>query len=440
MKRVVVTGFGAVSPLGCSIEGIWSRILSKSHGISRIADVAPSLIEASKASNVHVAGFVPRGEDPDNFDEKRVFGRSVSREMALFSQFAVYASDLAVTNAGLDDIFKNREMDMSLVGTSIGTGGIGSLFDITDGYTTCQQSIRKLSPYFVPKILVNMPSGQVSLRHGLKGPVHSVATACAAGTHSIGDSYNFIKLGYADIMLCGGAEASIDMLSMAGFSRMRALSSKEDPSIASSPFDASRSGFVMGEGAGVLVLESLESALKRKAPIIAEICGYSLTGDAHHLTAPSPFEGGGAQRAMIQVLKQAGISPNEVDYINCHATSTPLGDGIEASAIDSIFGNNSSFFDTDSLSRNSSNPLLISSTKGATGHLLGAAGAIESMFTCLAIRDGQVPPTLNLVNPDPTFSSFEHVTTSRAQSIQYALKNSFGFGGTNAVLCFKKYE
>jgi 3-oxoacyl-[acyl-carrier-protein] synthase II len=294
-----------------------------------------------------------------------------------------------------------------------------------------------------------MASGHVSMRHGLKGPVHSVATACAAGSHSIGDAYNFIRLGYADLMLAGGTEANIDPLGVAGFARMKALSLESDPLLASRPFDSKRNGFVIGEGAAILVLEELETALKRNAPIIAEICGYGLSGDAYHPTSPS-LDGEGAARCMHTALRDANIDPNLVGYINAHATSTPAGDAAEVSAIQSVFS------DVVSGAKSSRNvPLYVSSTKGATGHLLGAAGAMEAAFTAFALQTGVLPPTLNLENIESNVcggETFQHVPKKSliyseqnndkygsGHVLQYAVNNSFGFGGTNASLVLKKW-
>lgn len=488
-RRVVITGMGLVSPLGCSLESVWSKVLSGEHGLSSISDVLadpgmaalyPSVSSSVlTAAGVHVAGFVPRGSGPDFFNEKEVFGRSVSKELALVSQFAVFASDTALKNAGLlssnGQSMKssigglNIDINLDRVGVSIGSGGIGSLVDINETQKALSASYKKVSPYFVPKILVNMPSAQVSMRHGLRGPVHAVATACAAGSHSIGDAYNFIRLGYADMMLAGGSEACIDDLAIAGFARMKALSGCKDPSRASSPFNSTRDGFVMSEGAGVLVVEDWEHAKRRNAPIIAEIIGYGLSGDAFHLTSPPPVSLqspassllsssssslssssrsslGGAQRAMLQVLEMAGVSAHEVDYINCHSTSTPVGDGIESDTIDWLFANESTRSDDVDASVNKrAGPLYVSSTKGATGHLLGAAGAVETIFTCLAMRDNVIPPTRNLESPKPVPQSFLHAyqkvdLNSSGRKMKIAVKNSFGFGGTNAVLCLKRYE
>lgn len=446
-KRVVITGVGLVTPLGCGSENVWKRLVQGDCGlrlVKKISDYKTSVgneVYIPEGCSVSVAGFVPRSscdEVPDEsliFDESRIFGRSVSKEFSPFIQYALFAAELALKNANLYESMTNVEnafeIDKSRFGTAIASGGIGSLQDIHNATKTIEKSYKKLSPYFVPKILINMAAGQVSVKYGLKGPVHSVATACAAGSHSIGDAYNFIRLGYADVMLAGGSEASIDTLSISGFARMNALSKKTDPSLASSPFDKDRDGFVIGEGAGILVVEELTHALARNAPIIAEVCGYALSGDGHHATSPT---GEGARRAMANCLAEANIQASDVDYINAHATSTPLGDTTESDAIDAVFSRGTQ--------DRGVHPLYVSSCKGAMGHLLGAAGAVESAFTALAVRDSIVPLTLNLVHADPAApASFTHVKGESIfnHNMNYAMKNSFGFGGTNATLIFGKY-
>jgi len=286
---------------------------------------------------------------------------------------------------------------------------------------------------------VNIAAGQISIRHGFRGPNHCVSTACAAGAHAIGDAYNWIRLGYADLMLAGGTESCISPLAIAGFARLKALSSQGNPEVASRPFDRLRDGFVMGEGAAILVLEELATAVKRNAPIICEMVGYGVSGDAHHITSPSP-NGDGARRAMLSALRDANLRPRDIHYINAHATSTPLGDDIEVAAIDAAFGSSSDLHQT----RAAANPLYVSSTKGATGHMLGAAGAIEAAFTTLSLRDNMIPPTLNLHDPTTPPASFSHVPLVPIpippEDYRYAMTNSFGFGGTNASLIFKKFD
>lgn len=447
MKRVVITGIGIVSPVGCG-EGnaVWRRLAAGANGIQRLNPE-----QVPTGCNVTVAGLVPRGKEEGSFDEAEF--KSMDRETSLFIKYALKASDYALQNSGLKSLpAENFPYPRDRCGVSIGNGGIGSLFEICNTWDTLKTSYRKISPYFVPKILVNMASGHVSIRHGFQGPVHSVTTACAAGTHSIGDAFNFIRLGYADLMLAGGSDASIEPLALAGFSRMKALSSPPysegvDDVAASRPFDVSRNGFVMGEGAGVLVLEELSSALARNAPIIAEVCGYGLSGDAHHATTP-PDDGDGAFRSMQCALRDAKLRTTDIDYVNAHATSTPIGDIAEITAIRRLFSPEPS-----SSSAHSPSPLYVSSTKGATGHLLGAAGAVESAFTALALQNHTLPPTLHLDHLDPaveqaqqqdggTSRRIEHVpnTALPQPHLRYAMKNSFGFGGTNASLVLGSYK
>jgi len=432
LRRVAITGVGAVSPLGCGVEHSWSRVLSGDCGISRLP---AGLLQSSVG--VHVAGRVPQGEGEYEYNEKRVFGRLVGKEMSQLTQYAILASDLALEHAGaplqgLDDRARDR------MGVVLATGGVGSITDILEAGHSLDTSFRKLSPYFIPKVLTNMAGGHISLRHGLRGPLLSPSTACAASTHAIGDAYNLIRLGYADLMLAGGSEACLDPLSISGFARMRALSQSKEPLEASRPFDKGRTGFVIAEGACVLVLEDLEHAVRRGAPILAEVCGYGMSADAHHITTPSP-NGEGAMRSMNAALRDAGIFSSAIEYVNAHATSTPQGDAIEAEAVARLFLDRSTGVGAngqDSPRDATSNPLYMSSTKGATGHLLGAAGALEVAFTALAVRDGRLPATLNLRRPDPPpIAGLQLVANSSVEKkIKYALKNSFGFGGTNASL------
>eukprot|EP00605_Chrysophyceae_sp_TOSAG23-4_P000243 GSChrysophyteH1.ASY1.ANO1.280.1 assembled CDS len=398
MRRVVITGIGAVSPLGCGAEHVWSRVLAGDCGIS----VLPKGL-VSENIGVHVAGQVPVGEEEETH-----------KEMSKITQYG-----------------------LARCGVVLATGGVGSISDILDGGDNLKKSFRKLSPYFIPKVLTNMAAGHVSLRHNLRGPLLSPSTACAAGSHAVGDAYNLIRMGYADLVLAGGAESCLDPLSMSGFARMRALTSNEDPKKASKPFDADRDGFVMSEGSCVLVLEELEAAVARNAPIIAEICGYGLSSDAHHITAPSP-SGEGALRSMKMAIQDAAIAINDIGYVNAHATSTPQGDAVEAGAVATLFENE------DNTLAGEKATVYLSSTKGATGHLLGAAGALETAFTALAVRDSALPATLNLEHPDPEAKANDTVQYVKGSSVrppnplQYALKNSFGFGGTNASIVLGK--
>lgn len=457
-RRVVITGIGLVCPLGCGHEGIWQKIVSNRQGVSALTD---RNIEIT-GSGVTVAGFVPwkyghsssncnhqvggSSSESDGYSEEEVFGRIVSREFSVATQYALFASELALGHAGLvHERRANQDETTTLklecggvrAGAAIASGGIGSLRDIIEGGENLKLSYKKLSPYFVPKVLMNMAAGHVSIKYGLKGPVNSVATACAAGAHSIGDAFNYIRMGYADVMLAGGTEACIDNLSVAGFARMKALSNNAIPAEASRPFDAKRDGFVIGEGAGVLVLEELSVALTRGAPIVAEVLGFGVSGDAHHATHP-PSDGAGAARSMRQALAFAGVAAEQVGYVHAHATSTPVGDAIEVRAIERVFGSSRG---------RDRRPLFVSSTKGATGHLLGAAGAVETAFTAFALRDGIIPATLNLDDESadcrwssPHIHHVPHTSIAYPQpELSFAVKNSFGFGGTNVALVLGKY-
>lgn len=443
-RRVVITGLGLVTPIGCGTgQQVFERLLAGHCGIRRLD--MPGL---SPQCNVTVAATIKTKStsnddvDPLEYDDSAF--KTLDRETSKFIKYALVAANHAMKDAQLLPTVDKLVpfYPPTRCGVVIGNGGIGSLPEITQTYNTLQQSYRKVSPYFVPKILVNMAAGHVSMHYQFQGLVHSVATACAAGSHSIGDAFNFIRLGYSDMILAGGADASIDPLSIAGFARMKALCPGnstsgfiEEDLKSSRPFDVNRSGFVMGEGAGMLVLEELESALKRKAPIIAEICGYGLSGDAYHATSPSP-DGRGAMQSMSMALQDAGISASSVSYFNTHATSTPLGDQIEVQAITNLLQQEPA-----------SHPVYVSSTKGSTGHLLGAAGAVETAFTALAIQSNRIPPTLNLDTIDPALikAEFQHVPNQAIEydnqsAFNYALKNSFGFGGTNASLVLGRFK
>jgi len=444
MRRVVVTGVGFVSPLGSGSEVIWSRLAAGAHGIRLLdeeicASAWTSDETKPRGASVKVAGIVP--------DMDAVAVRDKSR----FIQHALKASDLALDHAGLSPPTSSSSADAqeaqtattsspydaARMGVAIASG-IGAINETVDGSAALDKSERKLSPFFIPRILINMAAGQVSLHTGFKGPNHSVATACAAGAHAIGDAFNFIRLNYADAMLAGGSEACVGALGVSGFGRMRALSTSGNPNNASRPFHPERDGFVIAEGAAVLVLEELEHAKTRGAPIVAELVGYGLSGDAHHATSPSPV-GDGAIRAMRGALECAGLDPSHVGYVNAHATSTPTGDSIELAAIAAVFGDPH---------RSQDNPLHVSSTKGATGHMLGAAGAFEGAVAALAARDGLLPPSLGLADVVdeqlgiPADSPLQLVRGSEATSVsvRYTMSNSFGFGGTNASLLFKHYD
>jgi 3-oxoacyl-[acyl-carrier-protein] synthase II len=416
MRRVVVTGLGMVSPLGVGVGPSWAALLSGRSGVRRISHFDVSDLPTQ------IAGQVPRGTATAEFEPLRVASAKELWRMDDFMVFALAAAREAMADAGLlgalDDATRER------AGVLIGSG-IGGLPRIAENAVKLQeQGPRRISPYFIPGSLVNEASGAVSIEHGLRGPNHAVATACATGAHALGDAARLIALDDADIMLAGGSEAATCRLTLAGFSIMRAVSTSFNhaPEEASRPWDRARDGFVIGEGAGLLVLEEAEHARRRGASIYAELAGYGLSGDAHHLSAPDPT-GDGARRAMQAALRRAQRNPDEIDYINAHATSTPVGDPVELLAVQALFGAHA-------------RSLSMSSTKSATGHLLGAAGAVEAIFSILSLRDQVVPPTLNLGETDAETGIDLVAREAKARRVRFALSNSFGFGGTNAALVF----
>ena len=420
MRRVVVTGLGLVTPLGGDVETTWANILAGKSGAGPITHFDPSDFKCRIACEVKPADH-EYGFDPD----KRV-DHKVQRQVDPFIVYGIDAAGQAIEDAGL------LEMDEATrlrAGCSIGSG-IGGLPGIEkESLVLAEKGPGRVSPHFVHGRLINLISGQVSIKYGLMGPNHAVVTACSTGAHSIGDAARMIKDGDADIMLAGGAEATICPIGIAGFAQARALSTNfnDEPTKASRPYDEARDGFVMGEGAGVVVLEEYEHAKARGAKIYAEVVGYGLSGDAYHVTAPHP-EGSGAYRAMEMALRKAGMSPADIDYINAHGTSTPLGDELELGAVRRLFG--------DAISGVS-----MSSTKSAIGHLLGGAGAVESIFCILAMRDQIAPPTLNLDNPSPGCEGVDLVPhKAKQRPIKAVLNNSFGFGGTNASLVMKQVD
>ncbi|KAJ4848465.1 hypothetical protein Tsubulata_032224 [Turnera subulata] len=431
-RRVVVTGLGMVTPLGCGVETTWSRLVEGKCGIRAITPEDLKMSSFDQETVLYtfdqltskVAAVVPCGDGAGEFNEELWLNSKDHRSISRFIGYALCAAEEALKDAKW---VASEQEQKERTGVSIG-GGIGSIADVLDAsQMISEKRIRRLSPYFVPRILINMASGHVSIKYGFQGPNHAAVTACATGTHSIGDATRMIQFGDADVMVAGGTESSIDALSIAGFCKSRALTTKHNsvPEESSRPFDTGRDGFVIGEGAGVLVLEELEHAKERGAKIYAEVRGYGMSGDAYHITQPHT-DGRGATLAMTQALRQSGLHPNQVDYVNAHATSTPLGDAVEASAIRTVFSEHAT-----------SGALALSSTKGAVGHLLGAAGAVEAIFTVLAIYHGIAPLTLNLTQPDPIFTdNFMPLTASKKMSIRAALSNSFGFGGTNASLLF----
>ena len=418
MRRVVITGLGLVTPIGCGVEASWSRLLAGENGARRIEEFDVSDLSCQ------IANFVPRGSlsdglfNPDDWMEPKE-----QRKVDDFIIFAVAAADQAMADSGFKaDTIEKQESTGVLIGS-----GIGGLSGIADtSILLKEKGPRRVSPFFIPGRLINLAAGQVSIKHDLKGPNHAVVTACASGTHAIGDAARLVALGDAEVMVAGGTESPICRIGVAGFIACRALSTgfNDTPKRASRPYDKDRDGFVMGEGAGMVVLESLEHATARGAKIYAEVIGYGMSGDAYHITAPSET-GDGAFRCMKAALKNARISAGDIDYINAHGTSTPMGDEIELRAVERLFGNTAA-------------KLAMSSTKSAIGHLLGAAGAVEAVFSVLAMRDNVVPPTLNLDNPSVATAIDLVPHMAKKLAINTVLSNSFGFGGTNASLIMRR--
>ncbi|KAI5082290.1 hypothetical protein GOP47_0002033 [Adiantum capillus-veneris] len=416
---------GLVTPLANGVDLTWQRLLEKHCGVRalRVEDLKftgskspEELLEILAQMPSKVVAGVPYGSTVGQFNSESWFQGKDGRALAPFIAYSLCAAEEALTDAKWNP---KEQGELERTGVSIG-GGIGCISEITEAAELLlQKRIRRLSPFFVPRILINMAAGHVSMKYGFQGPNHAVVTACASGAHSIGDAYRMVSFGDADVMVAGGTECSIDAISIAGFSRAKALSTKynDEPEKASRPFDTNRDGFVIGEGAGIMVLEELEHARHRGAKIYAEIRGYGMSGDAHHITQPHE-SGRGAFLAMQRALNQAGLKPEQVDYINAHATSTPLGDAVETRAIKELFGEHANC-----------GHLALSSTKGATGHLLGAAGAVEAIFSVLALYHGIAPPTLNLETPDPLFcGQFTPLVFATSKSIDAVLSNSFGFG------------
>jgi 3-oxoacyl-[acyl-carrier-protein] synthase II len=420
MRRVVITGLGLVSPLGCGVETVWSRLVAGQNAARRVESFDVSDLSCQ------VACQIPRGDGSDatyNSDDWME-----PKEQRKVDDFIVYAMAAATQAMNDADWHPEDYRDQTRTGVLIGSG-IGGLQGIEQtSLLLAEKGPRRVSPFFIPGRLINLASGYVSIQHGLKGPNHAVVTACSTGAHAIGDAARLIAFEDADVMVAGGTESPVCRLSIAGFAACRALSThfNEEPHRASRPYDDERDGFVMGEGAGVVVLEELEHARNRGATIYGEVIGYGLSGDAFHITAPAE-SGDGALRCMQAAIKRAGIDPADIDYINAHGTSTPMGDEIELSAVERLFGN-------------AAGKLAMSSTKSAIGHLLGAAGAVEAIFSLLSMRDNVAPPTLNLDNPsvDTVIDLVPHKAEER--EINTVLSNSFGFGGTNASLVFRRVE
>ena len=418
MRRVVITGLGLVTPLGCGVEPTWKALLAGKSGARRITEFEVADIACQ------IACFIPRGDgtagtfNPDQWMEPKE-----QRKVDDFIIYAVAAADQAMADSGYKPANKEQQ---ERTGVLIGSG-IGGLSGIADtSLLLKEKGPRRVSPFFIPGRLINLASGHVSIKHGLKGPNHAVVTACSTGAHAIGDAARLVALGDADVMVAGGAESPICRIAMAGFAACRALSTgfNDNPTKGSRPYDRDRDGFVMGEGAGIVVLETLEHAKARGARIYAEVIGYGMSGDAFHITAPAA-DGDGAFRCMRNAVNRAGIDVSEIDYVNAHGTSTPMGDEIELGAVERLFGN-------------SAGKLTMSSTKSAIGHLLGAAGAVEAVFSVLAMRDNIAPPTLNLDNPSVQTAIDLVPHTAKKKPIDTVLSNSFGFGGTNASLIMRR--
>lgn len=419
MRRVVITGTGMVSPLGCGTELSWSRLLAGQNAARLVTEFEIEDLPAK------IACRIPFGDGSDGtFNADDWMEPKEQRKVDPFIIYGMAAADMALNDAGWHP---ETNEDQIATGVLIGSG-IGGLEGIVEGgYTLKEKGPRRISPFFIPGRLINLVSGHVSIRHKLRGPNHSVVTACSTGAHAIGDAARLIALGDADVMVAGGTESPISRIALAGFAACKALSTQhnDNPQMASRPYDRDRDGFVMGEGAGIVVLEELDHARKRGAKIYAEVVGYGLSGDAFHITAPSE-DGDGAYRCMGMALKRAGISASEVDYVNAHGTST-MADIIELGAVERLVG--------DAASK-----ISMSSTKSAIGHLLGAAGAVEAIFATLAIRDNIVPPTLNLDNPERETAIDLVPKKARAREVDVAVSNSFGFGGTNASLVLRRYQ
>ena len=413
-RRVVITGLGLICGVGNTTQEVWGQLLAGASGVGPITAFDTTGFAVTFAAEVK------------NFDPLQFIDKKESRKMARFIHMAIAATKEAMDQSGLKITPENEER----VGVFIGSG-IGGFEVIEREYSNLVAGgPRKISPFFIPATIINMAAGQVSILYGAKGPISATATACATSANSIGDSFRMIQHGEADVMIAGGSEAAVTQLSIGGFAAMRALSTRNDePQLASRPFDKDRDGFVLGEGAGILILEELEFAKARGARILGEIIGYGMSSDAYHMTGIAP-EGAGAQRSMRAALRDSGVAIDDVDYVNAHATSTPAGDGNESRAIELVFGEHAT-----------SKVLKVSSTKSMTGHLLGGAGGLEAGITVLALRDQILPPTINLVSQDPETAGMDFVPNhARKAKLEYAMSNSFGFGGTNGALLFRRWS
>lgn len=409
-KRVVITGMGVVSALGIGTDNFWNSIKEGKNGISSVTKIDVSNMNCKVAAEIK------------EFDSSQFIDKKEARRMDKYSQYAISASKMAVESSGID----LEKIDKYRFGVVVGSG-IGGIETFEDQHSVyLEKGPGRVSPFFIPMLISNMAAGLIAIQFGAKGFNECVVTACATSTNAIGDAFKVIQRGDADIMITGGAEACITPMAFSGFCSMKAMSTNEDPSSASRPFDAERNGFVMGEGAGILILEELEHAQARGANIIAEVVGYGCTNDAHHMTAPAP-EGEGGARCMKMAVNDAGIRPDEIGYINAHGTSTEYNDKFETAAIKTVFGEYAK-------------KIPISSTKSMTGHLLGAAGAVEAIISALSIKDGYLPATINYKTPDPECDLDYIPNTGRKADINYALSNSLGFGGHNATIVLKKYQ
>ncbi|HSW63376.1 MAG TPA: beta-ketoacyl-ACP synthase II [Dissulfurispiraceae bacterium] len=410
-RRVVITGMGMISPLGIGVEASWHAAIAGTSGVGKITQWDASAYPVQIAAEV-------KDFNPEQWIEPKEV-----KKMDRFIQFGLAAAQMAMDDSGFSITPENAERVGVCVGA--GMGGLGSI----ESYHSIlvEKGHRRVSPFFIPMVIINLAAGNISIRFGAKGPNVSPVTACATGTHSIGEAFRWIERGDCDMVIAGGVESTITPLGIAGFASMKALSTRNDaPEKASRPFDKNRDGFVMGEGAGIHIVESLESALARNANIYAEIAGFGMSGDAYHMSAPAP-QGEGAARCMKLSIQDAGITPESVQYVNAHGTSTPFGDELETAAVKTVFGEHAY-------------RLCVSSTKSMTGHLLGAAGGVEAVFSVLSIVNNVVPPTMNIEEPDPECDLDYVPNKARQLEVQYALSNSFGFGGTNASLLFKKYR